>query len=198
VDPAGDPPCIALVDGGMISGWRRAKPALSQLDRALAHLRAAHPDTLVAVIADPALKHSLTAADRDRLEADIAAGAVVLAPAGTIGGFSGFAAKVVERAAAGGLRPVVVTDQAVPGATLGRARLDGEQWEFDLDGNGSPAPGRTRAPGRPPPGPPPSHRALLDALATELARQDADGSAARRLPDPAAAAAEAVSALLGG
>ncbi len=178
----------------MISGWRRAKPALAQLDRALAHLRAAHPGTLVAVVADPALKHSLGAADRDRLEADIAAGAVVLAPAGTLGGFGGFVGKVVERAAAAGLRPVVITDQSVPGATLGRARLDGDRWEFDLDGNGAPASGRPR-PAKPP-GSPPAHRVLLDALAAELASQDPDGSSARRIDDPARAAADAVAGLL--
>jgi hypothetical protein len=125
---------VAVVDGGMISGWRRQTPSLEQLHQAVCHLHASHPGVLVAVIADPALKHALPASDQPRLDADIEVGAVVLAPAGTLGGFTEFLTNVARRAAASGLRPIVVTDQSVPGP-LGRVRVDGGRWLFDLAGS---------------------------------------------------------------
>src|SRR5687768_1747679 len=97
---------LAVVDGGMISGWRRAKPSLAQLHQAVDDLRAAHPGLTIAVVGDPSLKHSLAPAEQVRLEADIARGAIVFAPAGTIGGFSRFLTRVVERADVVGLDPV--------------------------------------------------------------------------------------------
>jgi hypothetical protein len=122
-----------VLDGGMISGWRRSTPSLDQLHQAVFHLRAVHPDLRVAVVADPALKHSLPAGEQPRLDADIEVGALVMAPAGTIGGFHGFLGRIVTQAAEAGMRAVVVTDRAVPDAALGRVRLDGGRWLFELD-----------------------------------------------------------------
>jgi hypothetical protein len=126
-------PTLAVLDGGMISGWRRSTPSLEQLHQAVFHLRATHPDLRVAVVADPALKHSLPAGEQPRLDADIEVGALVLAPAGTIGGFHGFLGRIVSQATESGLEPVVITDRAVPDAALGKVRLDGGRWLFDLD-----------------------------------------------------------------
>ena len=142
---AGDTPTLAVVDGGMLSGFRRATPSLSQLHQAVVHLHAAHPGVQVAVAADPALKHQLTPGDLPLLDADIEIGAIVLAPAGTSGGFHGFLARIVEQAEGRGLRPVVVTDKAVADATLGKVRLDGGRWLFDLTGTASPADAGTAA-----------------------------------------------------
>ena len=139
---------VAVVDGGMISGWRRQTPSLEQLHQAVCHLHASHPGVLVAVVADPAFKHALPASDQPRLDADIEVGAVVLAPAGTLGGFTEFLTNVARRAAASGLRPVVVTDQSVPVA-LGRARMDGGRWLFDLAGS-APGAGSARGSGAAP------------------------------------------------
>ena len=126
------PTTLAVVDGGMICGWRRSTPSLEQLDQALQDLGRAHPGLAVAVVGDPALKHSLPANEQDRLEAGIAMRSIVLAPAGTIGGFSRFLAEIVRRAEARGMAPVVVTDQSVEGARLGQARIEADRWTFDL------------------------------------------------------------------
>jgi hypothetical protein len=117
----------------MICGWRRATPSLEQLHQAVFHLRAMHPDVRLVVVADPALKHSLSTADQPRLDADIETGALVLAPAGTIGGFLGFLGQIAGHATDSGLRPVVVTDRAVADAALGKVRLEGGRWLFELD-----------------------------------------------------------------
>ncbi len=117
----------------MISGWRRVTPSLDQLHQAVFHLRAVHPDVRVAVVADPALKHSLPTSEQPLLDADIEVGAIVLAPAGTIGGFHGFLGQIVNHATEAGLRPVVITDRAVPDAALGKVRLDGGRWLFELE-----------------------------------------------------------------
>ena len=117
----------------MISGWRRSTPSLEQLHQAVFHLVAAHPDLRVAVVADPALKHQLPVAEQPMLDGDIEVGAIVMAPAGTIGGFHGFLGKIVSQAAEAGLRAVVVTDRAVPDAALGKVRLDSGRWLFELD-----------------------------------------------------------------
>ena len=117
----------------MISGWRRATPSLEQLHQAVFHLVSAHPDLRVAVVADPALKHQLPVAEQPMLDGDIEVGAIVMAPAGTIGGFHGFLGKIVRHATDAGLRPVVITDRAVPDVALGRVRLDAGRWLFELD-----------------------------------------------------------------
>ncbi|MEJ7584474.1 MAG: hypothetical protein WKF43_10410 [Acidimicrobiales bacterium] len=216
-------PVLAVVDAGMISGWRRAKPSLDQLADALDDLRSAHPDVEVAVVGDPALKHALPKSSQGRLETDIGQGIIVLAPAGTLTGFHGFLAEIVRRAAMAGLRPVVVTDQLVPGAALGRVRQDDGTWVFDLEGTKAgtgagfaPTTGLSRGRrGRRPvtrasqpeePAPvagararadvAPEHQSLLDAIGQELARCDPRGTVARLLDDPAAAARAAVRAVL--
>lgn len=141
------PHALAVLDGGMISGFRRSTPSMEQLHQAVFHLHAGHPGIRVAVVADPALKHSLPTSDLSLLDADIEVGALVMAPAGTIGGFHGFLARIVEQASTAGLDPVVITDRAIPDATLGRARLDGGRWLFDLHGTPTPA-GASAAPPR--------------------------------------------------
>ena len=55
----------------MISGWRRATPSLDQLHQAVFHLRAVHPDLRVAVVADPALKHSLPPGEQPLTAKDV-------------------------------------------------------------------------------------------------------------------------------
>lgn len=214
---------LAVVDGGMISGWRRSKPALQQLEQAVADLRADHPGLLVAVVADPSLKHSLPAADQVRLETDITTRAIVLAPAGTIGGFGRFLAKVVERADARGLAPIVITDQSVPGAILGQVRQDGGRWAFELGDvvadptappapvlvseraapvlADAPAPRRRRGAGsasgrRGGSDRRPEHQRILDAIAEELATRDSDGSLIGRFGDVVAVGRTAARALL--
>ena len=125
---------LAVVDAGMLCGWRRATPSIHQLHQAIFHLLIVHPDLRVAVVGDAALKHALPAADQVLLDADIEIKALVMAPAGTIGGFQGFLARVVEQAIHAGLDPVVITDRAIPDAPLGKVRLDGGRWMFDLAG----------------------------------------------------------------
>ena len=127
-------PLLAVLDGGMICGWRRPTPSLGQLHQAVFHLHAARPELRVSVVADPSLKHALSMADQALLDGDIEIGALAMAPAGTIGGFGGFLQQVVQHAAAAGLRPVVVTDRAVPGAVLGKVHVENGRWLFDLDG----------------------------------------------------------------
>jgi len=206
-------PVLAVVDAGMISGWRRPKPSLDQLAQALGDLRAAHRDVAVAVVGDPALKHALPKRSQDRLESDIANGSIVLAPAGTLTGFQGFLAEIVRRATAAGLRPVVVTDQLVPGAALGKVRQEEGTWVFDLtgadpgsgsvsEGGGGRGGGRRRRDPSPVaarprgPGPVPEHQVLLEAIGDELARCDPRGTVARLFDDPADAAHAAVRAVL--
>ena len=118
----------------MLCGWRRATPSIEQLHQAVFHLLVVHPGLAVAVVGDPALKHALSAADQVLLDADIEIGALVMAPAGTIGGFQGFIARIVEQASAAGLDPVVITDRAIPDAALGKVRIDSGRWMFDLAG----------------------------------------------------------------
>jgi len=125
---------LVVIDAGMISGWRRATPSIAQLHQAVFHLYTVHPGLRVAVVGDPALKHALSPADQVLLDADIEIGALVMAPAGTIGGFQGFLTRIVEQAASVGLEAVVITDRAIPNAPLGKIRLDGGRWYFDLTG----------------------------------------------------------------
>jgi hypothetical protein len=125
---------LVIVDADLLAGWRRPTPSLAQLRDAVAALVAQEPDATVAVIADPALKWSLDAADQAAIDHDITSRFLLLAPAGSAGGHVGFIARVVEVAAAGGWDPVVVTARSVPGARLGRPSRPGGQWRFDLDG----------------------------------------------------------------
>ena len=85
------------------------------------------------MVADPALKHRSRRASSRCSTRDIEIGAIVMAPAGTIGGFHGFLGQIVTQAAEAGLRAVVITDRAVPDAALGKVRLDGGRWLFELD-----------------------------------------------------------------
>lgn len=148
---------LAVVDAGMLCGWRRATPSIHQLHQAIFHLLIVHPDLRVAVVGDAALKHALPAADQVLLDADIEIKALVMAPAGTIGGFQGFLTRVVAQAIHAGLDPVVITDRAIPDAPLGKVRLDGGRWMFDLTGTklepgavaAAAAASRSRRPSRP-------------------------------------------------
>ena len=125
---------LVIVDADLLAGWRRPTPSLGQLREAVAALVAQEPEATVAVIADPALKWSLDAADQSAIEFDITSRFLLMAPAGSAGGHVGFIARVVEVAAADGWDPVVITARSVPGARLGKpSRLEGE-WHFDLDG----------------------------------------------------------------
>lgn len=125
---------LVIVDADLLAGWRRPTPSLAQLREAVAALVAQEPDATVAVIADPALKWSLDAADQADIDHDITSRFLLMAPAGSAGGHVGFIARVVEVAAAGGWDPVVVTARSVPGARLGKPSRAGGAWRFDLDG----------------------------------------------------------------
>jgi hypothetical protein len=125
---------LVLVDGGMVAGFRRSKPSLAQLHQAIVHLHRQHPDTCVAVVADPSLKWDLSAAEQALFEGDIVAGAVVCAPAGAKEGTHGFIARAAERAGQADLDVIAVTDRAVPGVALGRLRNDAGRWMWELDG----------------------------------------------------------------
>jgi hypothetical protein len=173
------PPTLAVVDGGMICGWRRSTPSLEQLDQALRDLRDAHPGLAVAVVGDPALKHSLPTAEQDRLEVGITTRSIVLAPAGTIGGFSRFLAKLVEQAEAKGMAPVVVTDQSVAGATLGQVRVEADRWAFELGEVRIPAAAVTAALAAPPPA---AFAAPPEVLEREKVLPSRGRSASRRRP----------------
>lgn len=122
-----------IVDADLLAGWRRQVPSLGQLRDAVSALRRQEPDATVAVIADPALKWSLDAADQADIEHDIVSRALLLAPAGAKGGHVGFIARVVEQALTEGWDPVVITARSVPGARLGRPRRIDGAWSFDLD-----------------------------------------------------------------
>jgi hypothetical protein len=124
---------LVIVDADLLAGWRRAEPSLTQLREAVEALRAQEPDANIAVIADPALKWSLSPAEQADIEHDIVSRFLLLAPAGSRGGHVGFIARVVEVASRDGFDPVVVTARSVPGARLGRPqRIDGT-WSFDLE-----------------------------------------------------------------
>src|SRR5690606_34549253 len=80
-----------------------------------------------------ALKWALPPEDQQLLDDEINHQRIVLAPAGTKDGHVGFIAEAARRAAELGLRPVVVTDRAVPGCPIARLSRDGTRWAFDLD-----------------------------------------------------------------
>ncbi len=123
-----------VVDADTLAGWRRPTSSLAQLHAAVDDLRRQAPAATIAVIGDPSLKWALSDVEREEIEFDIQTRQIVFAPAGCQGGHVGFIGEVVERAAAHGYHPVVITDQAVPNARLGRVRKDGDRWVFDLEG----------------------------------------------------------------
>lgn len=123
-----------LVDAGMVAGFRRSTPDLGQLHQAVVHLHRQHPQSVVALLADPSLKWDLGAADQPRFEADITAQVIVCAPAGAVDGTRGFLVRAAEAGETKGYEVVAVTDRAVPGVALGRVRTDGGRWIWELDG----------------------------------------------------------------
>jgi hypothetical protein len=129
------PPQLVGVDADTLAGWRRSSPSRDQLWDAIGDLEDAAPGVTVAVIADASLKWALSVSDREAIEADVATGRLVFAPAGCQGGHVGFLAAVVARAAALGIRTLVLTDARVPGARLTKVRRDGPRWVFDLKGS---------------------------------------------------------------
>lgn len=122
------------MDAGMVAGFRRAKPSLSQLHQAVVHLHRQHPEAVVALLADPALKWDLPAADQAAFEGDIVAQVIVCAPAGAVDGTHGFLERAAQAAHSQGWDVVAVTDRAVPDVPLGRLRADGARWLWDLEG----------------------------------------------------------------
>jgi hypothetical protein len=124
---------LVLVDAGMVAGFRRPKPALSQLHQALVHLHLQHPDVWSAVLADPSLKWDLGGTEQTTFEGDIIAGAVVCAPAGALEGTVGFLQRAAKRARTLGFDVVAVTDRALPEVALGNLRNDGGRWIWELD-----------------------------------------------------------------
>lgn len=139
---------LALVDAGMVAGYRRTKPSLGQLHQALVHLHRAHPDVQVAVLADPALKWDLGPADAPLFEGDIVAGALVCAPAGAVEGTTGFLGRAADRGARVGYDVVAFTDRALPDVALGRLRNEGGRWFWDLDSTHTVEAQATAAPAR--------------------------------------------------
>jgi hypothetical protein len=124
---------LVLVDAGMVAGFRRSKPSLAQLHQALVHLHRQHPEVRTAVLADPSLKWDLGGTEQTTFEGDIIAGAVVCAPAGALEGTAGFLTRAAQRARKQGFDVVAVTDRAVPDVALGRVRVDGGRWLWDLE-----------------------------------------------------------------
>ncbi len=124
---------LVIVDAGMAAGFRLAKPSLRQLHQALVHLHVQHPDALVAVLGDPALKWDVPTAEGPLFEGDIVAGAIVCAPAGALDGTAGFLARAATKAERLGYEVVAFTDRAIPDVALGRLRNDTGRWLWDLD-----------------------------------------------------------------
>ncbi|MFP5254874.1 MAG: hypothetical protein ACLGI8_03385 [Acidimicrobiia bacterium] len=125
---------LALVDAGMVAGYRRSSLSLAQLHQALVHLHRQHPTVRVAVVADPSMKWDLGAAEQKGFDADIVAGAVVCAPAGAFDGTAGFMERAAERARHDGYEVVAFTARAIPGVALGRLRNEEGRWLWDLEG----------------------------------------------------------------
>lgn len=135
---------LVIVDADTLAGWRRPTASLAQLHHAVRDLRAQVPEATIAVVGDPSLRWALDDSEREQLDEDVRTGTVAFAPAGTIGGHVGFIAKVAEKAITQGYTPVTISDRAIPGTTLGRARREGDRWVFDLEG--VPAPTITATP----------------------------------------------------
>ena len=129
-----DSPLLVIVDADTLAGWRRPTSSLRQLHDAVEALERQEPDAVIAVIADASLKWALSEDERDLVEADIVRGSLLFAPAGCVGGLGGFIGRVVDKARERGFQPFVVTDQAITGCPLARARKGAEgEWVFDLE-----------------------------------------------------------------
>lgn len=125
---------MVLLDADTVAGWRRPKPSLEQLHRAISDLRTQHPDVVVAVLADASIKWALPPEEQPAFETDIVTRAVVCAPAGTKDGTYGWLLAVVERARRDSDRVLAVTDRALSGVPVVRlTQVDGH-FRFDLDG----------------------------------------------------------------
>lgn len=125
---------VVLLDADTVAGWRRPKPSLEQLHRAISDLRTQHPDVVVAVLADASIKWALPPEEQPAFETDIVTRAVVCAPAGTKDGTYGWLLAVVERARRDSERVLAVTDRALSGVPVVRlTQVDGH-FRFDLDG----------------------------------------------------------------
>jgi hypothetical protein len=124
---------VVIVDADTVAGWRRVTPSLAQLESAISDLRRAEPNALVAIVGDPALKWALPSDEQERLDDWINHQMVVLAPAGTKEGHVAFIAAIARKADRLGMRPVAITDRAVPDCPIARVRREGERWAFDLD-----------------------------------------------------------------
>jgi len=156
---------VVIVDADTVAGWRRVTPSLDQLESAVSDLRRSAPGALIAIVGDPALKWALTAPEQERLDDWINHQQVVLAPAGTKDGHVGFIASTARKARLEGMRPVAITDRAVPDCPIARLRRDGDRWIFDLDHalvmsvdpSRPIAPQRRRSPARPAAAPPVDH-----------------------------------------
>lgn len=125
---------VVLLDADTVAGWRRPKPSLEQLHRAISDMRTQHPDVVVAVLADASIKWALPPEEQPAFETDIVTRAVVCAPAGTKDGTYGWLLAVVERARRDSERVLAVTDRALSGVPVVRlTQVDGH-FRFDLDG----------------------------------------------------------------
>ena len=125
---------MVLLDADTVAGWRRPKPSLEQLHRAISDMRTQHPDVVVAVLADASIKWALPPEEQPAFETDIVTRAVVCAPAGTKDGTYGWILAVVERARRDSERVLAVTDRALSGVPVVRlTQVDGH-FRFDLDG----------------------------------------------------------------
>lgn len=125
-------PDVVIVDADTVAGWRRVTPSFEQLRAAVADLRAQAPRATVAIVGDPALKWALSDADQQLLDEEINHQRIVLAPAGSRGGHTGFIAEAVRRAGAEGTSVAVVTDRAIPGCPIARLSRQGTRFAFDL------------------------------------------------------------------
>ena len=124
---------VVIVDADTVAGWRRVTPSLAQLESAVSDLRRAAPNAVIAIVGDPALKWALPLEEQERLDDWVNHQQVVLAPAGTKDGHVAFIASTARKARLEGMRPVAITDRAVPDCPIARLRRDGERWLFDLD-----------------------------------------------------------------
>lgn len=133
VVPMADPD-VVIVDADTVAGWRRVTPSYAQLADAVRDLRSQAPAATVAVVGDPALKWALSNDDQVLLDSEINHQRLVLAPAGSRGGHTGFIAEAVRKGSRGGISVVVVTDRAIPECPIARLRREGDRFVFDLAG----------------------------------------------------------------
>ncbi|MEX0768029.1 MAG: hypothetical protein WD029_06120, partial [Microthrixaceae bacterium] len=104
-----------------------------QLESAISDLRRAAPGAIIVILGDPSLRWALSEADKELLDDWINHQQVVLAPAGTIGGHVGFIAAAARKAEFLSMKPVVITDRAVPNCPIARIRRVNDRWMFDLE-----------------------------------------------------------------